>query len=119
MDAPIADRLTQTTSHFGADFGDDRELLRLLARHTRLLDGRHTEGPYAEHRRLVRELLADGQRRGEVATDISPAQLAEIYEATVVATVEGWLDDDSEDERLADRMGRAIRLLLRGCAPPT
>jgi AcrR family transcriptional regulator len=119
LDAPFADRLDRIIGHFGADFGDDRELLRLLVRHTRLLDGRQAEGPYPEHRQLVRELFADGQRRGEVDTGISAAQLAEIYEATVVATVEGWLYDDNDDGRLSDRMDRAVRLLLRGCAPPT
>ena len=117
-DVPVVDRFAAAIDEFGADFGDDRELLGLLARHTRLLDPRQTEGPHAEHRRLVRALFAEGQRRGEVATDISAAQLAEIYEATLVATVEGWLDDDSDDGRLADRTNRAVRLLLRGCAPP-
>ena len=114
-DASVADRMALTIDGFSADFGGDRELLGLLARHTRLLDSRQVEGSYAEHRRLVRELFADGQRRGEIATDLSAIQLAEIYEATVVATVQGWLEDDG-NEPLADRMHRAVALLLRGCA---
>ena len=118
-DASVADRIAEMIDAFGGDFDDDRDLAMLLIDHTRLLDGRQTDGSYTEHRRLVRDLFADGQRRGEIATDVSAAQLAEIYEATIVATVQGWLRDDDQEERLAERLRRAMGLLLRGCAAPT
>ena len=118
-DASVADRIAEMIDGFGGDFDDDRDLAMLLVDHTRFLDGRQTDGSDTEHRRLVRDLFADGQRRGEIATDVSAAQLAEIYEATVVATVQGWLRDDDQEERLADRLHRAIGLLQRGCAAPT
>jgi len=107
-DRPALERLGELVVEFSANFAGDREFATQLALHTRLGLGRERE---QETHRVLADLFEEGQRRGEIRSDVRPRQLAELFMAAVLVTVSNWLlfpgdespsDEDDVDESPLD-----------------
>jgi len=61
--------------------------------------------------RLLAELFARGQGRGEISRDYRPEELASAFESLANGTLTHWLYADARGS-LRDRMGRAAEVLL-------
>jgi len=65
--------------------------------------------------RRLAQLLERGQERGEIESELPPAELARIFDAISNGTITSWLYEDSADS-LQQRMERASEVFLRGTA---
>lgn len=107
-DRPPAERLEECVGAWATNFAGDREFAALLAMHTQLFLGRWSEEQWQERAyRPLMLILEEGQRRGQVRTDVPAGQLAELYLATNLATVSNWLDHPPGGESLDQRLLRA------------
>lgn len=101
---PAAERLEEVVVAFATGFAGDREFATLLARHTQFFLGRWSEAQWQEAAyQPLTLVLEDGQRRGDVRTDISASQLAELYVGVNLVTISNWLSGspgDALDQRL-------------------
>lgn len=99
-----AERLEEVVAAFATGFAGDPEFATLLARHTQFFLGRWSENQWQEAAyQPLTVLLEDGQRRGEVRTDIPASQLAELYVGVNLITISNWLagsPGDGLDQRL-------------------
>ena len=69
--------------------------------------------PRAEHDAAAwPELLADAQARGELPTDIDPADLSDMMNALMITAVEGWVH--GAHDALAPELAYRMRVLLAG-----
>lgn len=87
-DRAVLERLEELVREFAANFAGDRDFGVQLALHTRLGLGRERE---QETHRLLSDLFGEGQRRGEIRSDVPARQLAELFMAMVLVTVSNWL----------------------------
>jgi len=101
-DRPVLERLEELVREFAANFAGDRDFAVQLALHTRLGLGRERE---QEAHRFLSDLFGEGQRRGEIRSDVPARQLAELFLAMVLVTVSNWLlfpGDESPPEDEGD-----------------
>jgi len=120
-DRSVLERLEELVREFAANFAGDREFATQLALHTRLGLGRERE--QLTHR-LVADLFAEGQRRGEIRGDVQPRQLAELFMAVTLVTVSNWLlfpgdesppsDDEPDEGPLDEALLRAWMVFRDG-----
>jgi AcrR family transcriptional regulator len=66
---------------------------------------------------LLREILAQGQNRGEVSRAFPVAHLAEFMEGLYNTIVRQWAVDLTGPHKLSDRVGSAVEFFLRGVQP--
>jgi AcrR family transcriptional regulator len=66
---------------------------------------------------LLREILAQGQNRGEVSRAFPVAHLAEFMEGLYNTIVRQWTVDLTGPHKLSDRVGSAVEFFLRGAQP--
>ncbi len=66
---------------------------------------------------LLREILAQGQDRGEVSPAFPVEHLAEFMEGLYNTIVRQWVVDLTGPHRLSDRVGSAVEFFLRGVQP--
>jgi serine/threonine protein kinase len=103
------------------DFAGDREFAAQLALHTQLGLGREQE---RETHVLLARLFEEGQRRGEIRSDVPAGQLAELFTAAVLVTISNWLMapagedplDDTDEDQLDERLLRAWQVVRDGTA---
>jgi AcrR family transcriptional regulator len=111
---PVPARLEALMEDFVGDFASDRQLAALLGAHTTFFSGVGSQRLTRAHE-LLAEMLAQGQQRGEIRTDVSSTQLAHLFLALVLAMIRTWVDEPDSDEPLAERLRLALSILLRGC----
>jgi AcrR family transcriptional regulator len=116
-DDPVPDRLESMTAALVADFAEDRELASLLGAHTTFFSGNGSERLLRAHE-LLTELFEEGQARGEIRGDVSCVQLAQLFMDLILAMIRTWVDDPTDERPLAERLGIALSILLRGCVAP-
>ena len=66
---------------------------------------------------LLREILAQGQKRGEVTTAFPVVHLAEFMEALYQTVVRQWTVDLTGPHKLTERVDSAVEFFLRGVKP--
>jgi AcrR family transcriptional regulator len=66
---------------------------------------------------LLREILAQGQQRGEVSREFPVDHLAEFMEGLYNTVVRQWAVDLTGPHRLSDRVRSAVEFFLRGVRP--
>ena len=66
---------------------------------------------------LLREILAQGQKRGEITSAFPVIHLAEFMEALYHTVVRQWTVDLTGPHRLTERVDSAVEFFLRGVAP--
>lgn len=66
---------------------------------------------------LLREILAQGQKRGEITTAFPVVHLAEFMEALYQTVVRQWTVDLTGPHRLTERVDSAVEFFLRGVKP--
>lgn len=67
--------------------------------------------------RLLREILTQGQKRGEVTRAFPVVHLAEFMEGIYSTVVRQWAVDLTGPHKLADRVRSAVEFFLRGVQP--
>ncbi len=63
---------------------------------------------------LLREILAEGQKRREITRDFPVAHLAEFMEGLYTTVVRRWAVDLTGPHSLSERVGSAVEFFLRG-----
>jgi AcrR family transcriptional regulator len=114
----VPDRLREIADLLALPFSEDRDFLAETVSRTGLLFGatgamvQRTKDAYD----TLTALVALGQQRGEIRTDVDPTQLAEVYTGTYIITITNWLTgwwpDAGED--LGPRLRKAIDVFLDG-----
>jgi hypothetical protein len=66
---------------------------------------------------LLREILAQGQKRGEITRSFPVAHLAEFMEALYYTVVRHWAVNLSGPHRLSARVRSAVEFFLYGARP--
>jgi AcrR family transcriptional regulator len=66
---------------------------------------------------LLREILAQGQKRGEITTAFPAVHLAEFMEALYQTVVRQWTVDLTGPHKLTERVDSAVEFFLRGVKP--
>jgi AcrR family transcriptional regulator len=66
---------------------------------------------------LLREILAQGQKRGEITRDFPVIHLAEFMEGLYNTVVRQWAVDLTGPHKLTDRVLSAVEFFLRGLEP--
>jgi AcrR family transcriptional regulator len=66
---------------------------------------------------LLREILAQGQKRGEVTSAFPVVHLAEFMEGLYNTVVRQWAVDLTGPHKLADRVRSAVEFFVRGIQP--
>ena len=114
----VAERLEQIARVLAHALGSDPAISLLMATRTALFFG--SSGPKADKdrssQRLLAELFAQGQSRGEIDPAADPLQLGELYSAVFMLTTINWLTNwfGDSDQPLEERLLEAVRILLEG-----
>ena len=66
---------------------------------------------------LLREILVEGQKRGEITRSFPVAHLAEFMEGLYTTVVRRWAADLDEPHSLTERVGTAVEFFLRAVQP--
>jgi AcrR family transcriptional regulator len=66
---------------------------------------------------LLREILAQGQKRGEITNAFPVVHLAEFMEALYHTVVRQWTVDLTGPHKLTERVDSAVKFFLRGVQP--
>ena len=66
---------------------------------------------------LLREILVQGQKRGEITDDFPVVHLAEFMEGLYNTVVRQWAVDLTGPHKLTDRVLSAVEFFLRGLQP--
>ncbi len=66
---------------------------------------------------LLREIIAEGQRNGEVTRDFPVVHLAEFMEGLFNTVVRQWAVDLTGPHKLTERVRNAVEFFLRGAKP--
>ncbi len=66
---------------------------------------------------LLRDVLVEGQKRGEVTTTYPVAHLAQFMEGMYTTAVRRWAIDLTGPHSLTERVGSAVKFFLRGIQP--
>jgi AcrR family transcriptional regulator len=67
--------------------------------------------------RLLREIIAQGQKNGEVTADFPTVHLAEFMEGLFNTVVRQWAVDLTGPHKLTERVHNAVEFFLRGAKP--
>jgi AcrR family transcriptional regulator len=111
---PVPERLSELARSLALNFSGDRELVALLARHTRFFASDRDDR--RESLLLLTDLLLEGQYRGEIRDDVPADQLAELFQAAALSAVCSWVKDPDENLSLEQRLLPAWEVLAAGCA---
>lgn len=112
---PVSERLAELARAFADQFDGDPAFVAMLAGNTRFFLGTRTER-FDRALALLTALFAEGQDRGEVRTDISASQLAELFLSATFGTIQDWVHLGSAEPALRERLRLAASVLIDGCA---
>ena len=115
-DVTTAERLRRMYGGMAREVESDRPLWRAV-----VLSGAMDPVRSPEMRRpeeiavsLLREILAEGQKRGEVTKAFPVTHLAEFMEGLYTTVVRRWAVDLSEPHNLSERVRSALEFFLKG-----
>jgi len=118
-DATTAERLRRLYKQMALEVESDRPLWRAV-----VLSGAMDPVRSPEMRRpeeiavsLLRDILAEGQRRGEITKAFPVAHLAEFMEGLYTTVVRRWAVGLSESHSLGERVLSAVDFFLEGAQP--
>lgn len=118
-DAPTAQRLRRMYQGMAHEVESDRTLWRAV-----VLSGAMDPVRSPEMRRpeetavtLLSEVLAEGQKRGEITRAFPVAHLAQFMEGMYTSAVRRWAIDLTEAHDLSERVNNAVEFFLRGIQP--
>jgi AcrR family transcriptional regulator len=118
-DATTAERLRRMYEGMAREVESDRPLWRAV-----VLSGAMDPVRSPEMRRpeeiavsLLREILAEGQRRGEITRAFPVTHLAEFMEGLYTTAVRRWAVDLTGPHSLSERVRSAVEFFLRGVQP--
>src|SRR5579863_3624970 len=118
-DAPTAQRLRRMYQGMAHEVESDCTLWRAV-----VLSGAMDPVRSPEMRRpeetavtLLSEVLADGQKRGEITRAFPVAHLAQFMEGMYTSAVRRWAIDLTEAHDLSERVNNAVEFFLRGIQP--
>jgi hypothetical protein len=66
---------------------------------------------------LLREIIAEGQKNGEITRDFPVVHLAEFMEGLFNTVVRQWAVDLTGPHKLTERVRNAVEFFLRGAKP--
>lgn len=117
--ASTADRLHRLYHTMACEAEDDRPLWQAVVLSGAMDAVRSPEVRGAECivAGLLREILAQGQKRGEITTAFPVVHLAEFMEALYQTVVRQWTVDLTGPHKLTERVDSAVEFFLRGVKP--
>jgi AcrR family transcriptional regulator len=117
--ASTADRLRELYHTMAQEVESDRPLWQAVVLSGAMDPVRSPEMRQPEEiaTSLLREILAEGQRRGEITRAFPVAHLAEFMEALYTTVVRRWAVDLSGPHNLAERIASAVEFFLRAVEP--
>jgi AcrR family transcriptional regulator len=117
--APTAERLRRMYEGMAREVESDRPLWRAVVLSAAMDPVRSPEMRRPEEIAvsLLREILAEGQKRGEVTKAFPVAHLAEFMEGLYTTVVRRWAVDLSGPHSLSGRVRSALEFFLRGVQP--
>jgi AcrR family transcriptional regulator len=118
-DASTAERLRRLYGTMAREVEADRKLWEAVVLSGAMDPVRSAE--MREHKEdtlnLLREILAQGQKKGEITRDFPIVHLAEFMEGLYATVVRQWTVDLTGPHKLTDRVQSAVEFFLRGLAP--
>ena len=121
IETPIADRLRMLYMSIARDMEADPQLWRavVLAGGNDPLRSQDAQYHKVEQAQfgLLRELIADGQRRGEITSEFAAQYLAEFLEGLGATAIVEWASRLNGSRELGKRMGLTVEFFLRGAKP--
>ncbi|MGD0957990.1 MAG: TetR/AcrR family transcriptional regulator [Candidatus Acidiferrales bacterium] len=118
-EATTADRLRRMYQHMAREVEADRPLWRAV-----VLSGAMDPVRSPDMRRpeeiaisLLRQIFAEGQKRGEITRDFPVLHLAEFMEGLYSTIVRQWAVDLTGPHRLSERVRSAVEFFLRAAQP--
>jgi AcrR family transcriptional regulator len=118
-DASTADRLRRMYEGMAREVESDRPLWRAVVLSAAMDPVRSPEMRRPEEIAvsLLREILAEGQKRGEITKAFPVAHLAEFMEGLYTTIVRRWAVDLSGPHNLSERVHSALEFFLKGVQP--
>ena len=118
-EATTAERLRRLYDGFAREAEADRPLWQavVLAGAMDPVRSPDIRGPEEVAVGLLREILAEGQKRGEVTRDLPAVRLGEFMEALYHTVVRRWAVDITGPHKLTERVRSAVEFFLRGIQP--
>lgn len=118
-DASTADRLRRMYEGMAHEVESDRPLWRAVVLSAAMDPVRSPEMRRPEEIAvtLLREILAEGQKRGEITKAFPVAHLAEFMEGLYTTIVRRWAVDLSGPHNLSERVRSALEFFLKGVQP--
>jgi AcrR family transcriptional regulator len=114
----VPDRIRHMMGVMAQAIAADRELQTVIFTRSRLFraSGHLKDNELRTYAQLA-DLIAAGQQRGEIRTDVDAVQLAEVLTGVFQLTTTNWLTGwwEHEHEDLQARLLRAVDVLLTGC----
>jgi AcrR family transcriptional regulator len=118
-EASTADRLRRLYHSLACEAENDRPLWQAVVLSGAMDAVRSPEVRGAECvvAGLLREILAQGQERGEITNAVPVVHLAEFMEALYHTVVRQWTVDLTGPHKLTERVDSAVEFFLRGVKP--
>jgi AcrR family transcriptional regulator len=118
-DASTADRLRRLFGSMAREVEADRKLWEAVVLSGAMDPVRSVEVREQKETTLslLREVLAQGQKKGEVSREFPAIHLAEFMEGLYATVVRQWAVDLTGPHKLRDRVLSAVEFFLRGIAP--
>jgi len=118
-EADTAERLHRLYHALALEVEADRPLWKAVVLSGAMDPVRSPElrGPEEATVSLLREIIAQGQKRGEVTRAFPAVHLAEFMEGLFNTVVRQWAVDLHGPHTLADRVGSSVEFFLRGVKP--
>jgi len=114
--ASTAERLRRMYEAMAREAESDRPLWRAVVLSGAMDPVRSPEArrPVEVAASLLRDILTDGQKRGEITKEFPVAHLAQFMEGLYTNTVRRWVVDIPEPHSLAERVRSAVNFFLQG-----
>jgi len=110
-----SDRLAEVGTALAEQFDGDPAFVALLAANTRFFLGTRTDR-FDRARTMLSELFEEGQHSGEIRTDVTAPQLAELFLSCTVGTIQDWVNVGAPKPALRERLRLAANVLINGSA---
>ncbi len=118
-EATTAERLRRMYQHMAREVEADRPLWRAVVLSGAMDPVRSPDMRQPEELTLslLRQIFAEGQKRGEITRDFPVLHLAEFMEGLYNTVVRQWVVDLTGPHKLSDRVRSAVEFFLRAARP--